>query len=102
IVTANPEIVMATREDVAYKQIVQHADYVVPDGIGVVLAAKLKRQALQESIAGFDVMTGMLEMAKVAWLSCSVIRAKEEINGREVDEITSGYPNLGVGGEHHG
>ena len=41
IVTANPEIVMATREDVAYKQIVQNADYVVPDGIGVVLAAKL-------------------------------------------------------------
>src|SRR5699024_10948364 len=102
IVTANPEIVMATREDVAYKQIVQHADYVVPDGIGVVLAANLKRQALQERIAGFDVMTGVLEMANAAGLSCFFLGAKEEINDRAVDEITSRYPNLHVAGQHHG
>lgn len=102
IVTANPEIVMATREDVAYKQIVQNADYVVPDGIGVVLAAKLKRQALQERIAGFDVMTGMLEMANEAGLSCFFLGAKEEINDRAVEEIISRYPNLHVAGQHHG
>src|SRR5690625_4845806 len=70
IITANPEIVMATREDKAYKQIVQSAGYVVPDGIGVVLAARLKKEPLQERIAGFDVMTGMLEIAHEQELRC--------------------------------
>src|SRR5699024_10805750 len=102
IVTANPEIVMATREAVAYKQIVQNADYVVPDGIGVVLAAKLKRQALEEGIAGFEVMTGMLEMSNEVGLSCFFLGAKEEINDRAVEEIISRYPNLHVAGQHHG
>src|SRR5699024_3339339 len=102
IVTANPEIVMATREDVAYKQIVQHADYVVPDGLGVVVAAKLRRQALQERSAGFDVMSGMLEMADDAGLRCFFLGAKEEIEDRAVDEITTRYPRLRVAGQHHG
>lgn len=102
IVTANPEIVMATREDAEYKQIVQAADYVVPDGIGVVLAAKLKRQALQERIAGFDVMTGMLEIANEEGLSCFFLGAKAEINDRAVEEIITRYPNLHVAGKHHG
>src|SRR5699024_8553304 len=94
ILSASLEIVMATSGDVSRKQIVHHPDYVVPDGIGVVLASKLKRQALQERIAGFDVMTGMLEMSNEAGLSCFFLGAKEEINDRAVDEITSRYPNL--------
>src|SRR5699024_7234518 len=102
IVTANQEIVMPTLENVAYKQIVQNINYVVQDGIGIVLAAKLKRQALQERIAGFDVMTGMLEMANEVGLSCFFLGAKEEINDRAVEEIISRYPNLHVAGQHHG
>ncbi|MDY0404742.1 hypothetical protein P5G51_004385 [Virgibacillus sp. 179-BFC.A HS] len=50
LVTANPEIVMKAREDPAYKAIVQSADYVIPDGIGIVKAANLKKQPLKERI----------------------------------------------------
>src|SRR5690625_5389352 len=43
IVTANPEIVMETRKDKDYKSIIQSADYIIPDGIGILLAAKRKK-----------------------------------------------------------
>lgn len=38
VVTANPEIVMKTREDAAYKRVIQSANYVVPDGTGILIA----------------------------------------------------------------
>lgn len=43
IVTANPEIVLAASEDAAYKNVINSADLVVADGVGLRLAAaKLK------------------------------------------------------------
>ena len=41
IVTANPEIVMETRKNKAYKNIVQSAEFVVPDGIGIITGSKI-------------------------------------------------------------
>src|SRR5690625_4343076 len=60
VVTANPEIVMETRRNSAYKGAVLSADYIVPDGTGILFAAKYKRQPLTERIAGFDLMNDML------------------------------------------
>mgnify|MGYP001157836419 FL=1 len=54
VVTANPEIVMRTREDEEYKKIVQSADFVVPDGAGIVLASKYIKQPIKERVAGFE------------------------------------------------
>lgn len=102
IVTANPEIVMATRKDPEYKKIVQSATYVVPDGIGILVAAKYKRQALQERVAGFDVMTGMLEIANDKQLRCFFLGASEAVNAEAVRNIEAKYPNLIVAGQHHG
>lgn len=102
IVTANPEIVMATRKEATYKQIVQTADYVVPDGIGIIVAAKLQKEALQERIAGFDVMTSLLEKADAHKLSCFFLGASEAVNEKAVQQIQKTYPNLIVAGRHHG
>src|SRR5699024_6443013 len=50
VVTANPEILMKTKENARYKAVVRNADYVVADGIGVILLSKLKKTPLQERI----------------------------------------------------
>lgn len=44
IVTANPEVVIETRDDPDFKTIVKQADYVVADGIGVVNASKFIKE----------------------------------------------------------
>ena len=36
VVTANPEIVLAARKDKEYASIINSADYVVADGIGII------------------------------------------------------------------
>src|SRR5690625_3663672 len=102
IVTANPEIVMKTQEDNFYKEIVQSANYVVPDGIGIIFAAKLKRTPLSERIAGIELMTELLNYANKEQLRCYFLGAKEEVNKQAIANIQKQYPNLVVAGRHHG
>lgn len=102
IVTANPEIVMQAVEDASFKQVLHDADFVVPDGIGVLLAAKWKKQPLQERIAGSDLMNDMLEVANEEQASCYFLGADEETNEQAVKNIRKLYPTIQVAGRHHG
>lgn len=102
IVTANPEIVMETVENPAYKKVVQAATYVVPDGIGVVLASKLYGKPLTERIAGVELMEDLLEHANQQGLRCYFLGGKAETNKLAVENILIKYPQLIVAGSHHG
>lgn len=102
IVTGNPEIVMKARENKPYKSAVQAADYVIPDGAGILVAAKYLKQPLQERVAGFDVMMEMLAHANEHGFSCFILGAQEETNKKAVAEIERRYPNIQIAGRHHG
>jgi len=58
IVTANPEIAVLARKDQKFRDIVNGADLVVPDGIGLVFASKIisQRESLNERIQGIDLI----------------------------------------------
>lgn len=102
IVTANPEIVMEAVENPAYKQVVQGADFVVPDGIGVLVAAKLYGRPLRERIAGVELMEDLLAYANEGGLRCYFLGGKQESNDLAVENIQARFPNLIVAGAHHG
>ena len=102
IVTANPEIVMKTRADKAYKQIVQSADYVVPDGIGILLAAKRHKTPLKERIPGVELMESMLSYANKHRKTCYFLGAEDKVNQALIKKINRRYPDLIIGGYHHG
>src|SRR5699024_3594708 len=102
IVTANPEIVMKTREDNVYKQTVQKADYIVPDGIGILLAAKYLKKNLPERISGYDLMIDLIEYANEKGLSVYFLGAEESVNKKVVSRVNKNYPNLKIAGSHHG
>ncbi|MHA6250856.1 WecB/TagA/CpsF family glycosyltransferase [Oceanobacillus sp. CAU 1775] len=102
LVTANPEIVMYARENESYKSILQSADYVVPDGIGIVIASKIKKQPLQERIAGFELMLDLLDHAEEKNLSCYFLGATEEVNAKVIAEVKKKHPELIIAGRHHG
>src|SRR5690625_4777430 len=80
IVTANPEIVMETRKNSVYKRAVLSANYIVPDGIGILLAAKWKGTPLLERIAGYDVMIDLLHYANNHKATCYLLGGTEAVN----------------------
>lgn len=102
IVTANPEIVMRAREDSNYQQILQSADYVVPDGAGILMAAKYKKQPIKERIAGTDLMMDLFQFGNENKLSCYLLGATEDVIERVVKEVERQFPNVTIAGYHHG
>lgn len=102
VVTANPEIVMKAREDASYKQIIQSADYIVPDGAGILMAAKYMKQPLKERITGIELILDLLAYAQQQGLSCYFLGAKETVNEKAVSEMKNKFPDLRIAGHHHG
>jgi len=102
IVTANPEIVMKTKEEASYKSMVKKADYVVPDGAGIVLASKYLKTPIKERIPGYDLMLDLLSYADAKGLSCYFLGAKEYVVSKMIDNIKETYPHLKIAGYHHG
>lgn len=58
IVTANPEIVVRAQKDQEYRNIINNADLVVPDGIGLLYASKIisRKKKLSERTQGVDLI----------------------------------------------
>ncbi len=102
IVTANPEIVMKTKQDHTYKEVVQTADYVCPDGIGIIYAAKMMRRPLKERIPGIEVVDGLLHLAEEKGYSCYFLGARKSVNDAAVARIRESFPTLNIAGNHHG
>ncbi|HAM80039.1 WecB/TagA/CpsF family glycosyltransferase [Ornithinibacillus bavariensis] len=102
VVTANPEIVMKANEDHEFKRIIQSADFVVPDGAGILMAARHKKQPLQERIAGTDIMMDLLSYANEKGLSCFFLGASEAVNEKVVLEVRKQFPFVKIAGSHHG
>ncbi|GAA0604742.1 WecB/TagA/CpsF family glycosyltransferase [Virgibacillus siamensis] len=102
IVTGNPEISIRAREDREYRDAVKAADYVIPDGAGILIAAKYMKQPMQERVAGYDVMRDLLAYANEQRLSCYFLGATEEVNRKAVAAAEREYPDLHIAGRHHG
>ena len=102
IVTPNPEIVMATWENEALLKAVSGADLVLPDGVGVVRAAKMLGTPLREKLPGIDVASSVIEELAKAGKSVYLLGAKPGIAEAAARELLKKYPGLTVCGTHDG
>ncbi|WP_026693371.1 WecB/TagA/CpsF family glycosyltransferase [Peribacillus kribbensis] len=102
IVTANPEIVEFAVSDEDYKKLVLSADFVVPDGIGIIVASKMIGQPLEERITGFDILNDLLALADRKSLSVYMLGAQEHVIQKAAWKVKELYPHLKLAGFHHG
>jgi N-acetylglucosaminyldiphosphoundecaprenol N-acetyl-beta-D-mannosaminyltransferase len=102
VVTANPEIVMLARENKEFNELVQKADYVTADGIGVVKGAAMLGTPLPERVPGYDTLLGLLREANETKRSIYMLGAQEEVIEKAVARIRHDYPNVQIAGYHHG
>ncbi len=56
IVTPNPEFLVQAQKDQEFKTILNQADLALPDGIGLILAARFLGRPLKQKVAGTDLM----------------------------------------------
>lgn len=102
IYTPNTEIVMESRKNKRLKDILNRGSLVVPDGIGLVYASRIKRKPLQERVAGFDLSIEMLDIADKRGYSIYLLGGEEGIAKKAGEEIVKRYPGAKIAGYHNG
>lgn len=102
VITVNPEIVMACKHDKGLRQIVDDAELITADGIGIVIASGWNGDRLPERVTGFDMMMELLERGDKKGWSFYLLGADPETNQKAAEIIGQRYPGVRIAGRQHG
>jgi|SRR5579863_4273849 len=99
VVTLGAEMVMHAQRDAAYREIVNSADLVVPDTIGIVWASRRIGEPLHERVAGIDLVERLLDETD---LPVFMLGAEDGVATRAADALASRHARMRIAGVHHG
>ncbi len=102
VVTPNPELVMMAGKDPAYRAALAGAELTLPDGIGVIYAAKLLGRPLTGRVPGVDFAAGLMEGMAKNGLKLFLLGAKPGVAEQAKENLEKRYPGLTVCGVHDG
>lgn len=102
VVTPNPEFLLAAEKDPEFRRVLNAADLVLPDGIGVVHAAKILGTPLQGRVPGIDFATGLVARMAETGLRLYLLGAKPGVAEQAAENLKQTHPNLIVCGTHDG
>ena len=102
VVTPNPEIVNAARADSSYQEVLNRATLVLPDGIGVIKAAKILGRPLKERVPGIDFASGVMSRLEKKGGRLFLLGAKPGVAEQAAENLKAKYPGLVICGTNDG
>ena len=89
-------------KDLEFQKILNQADLVLPDGIGVVYSAKILGTPLKERVAGFDFACDMLDVLDEMGGRLYLLGSKPGVAEEAGRRILEQHPNIVLCGVHDG
>lgn len=102
VVTANAEMIMRAQEDAELADIMRQAQLVVPDGAGVVWAARHQGRPLPERVAGYDLAQQLMKRAAIQQYRVFLLGAAPDVVEKAKKTAESWYPGIQIVGTYHG
>lgn len=102
VVTADASCVVLARKDAELREIVNSADLVTPDSIGILLAARLNGKPLTERVSGVDMLVLLCERASRAGHRVFLLGAAPGVADAAADKLRERFPGLDIVGVQHG
>ena len=102
VVTPNPEIVDLCRKDSAYRDIVNRAALVLPDGIGIIYAAKILGEPVSGKVAGVEFAEHLVSAMAKEHMRLFLLGAKPGVAEQAGKNLCAKYPGLVLAGTHDG
>lgn len=102
IVAINPEKIMKAQEDQELKSLLNQATYQIPDGIGVILASKLKKGRIRERVTGIDMMLKLCKEATNNGKRIFLYGAKPGIADEAKAKLEEMFPGILIVGTLNG
>ena len=101
VVTINPEMFAQAEKDREFRKIIDEAEMVIPDGVGVKLGLKIKGYNVSR-IPGIDFARRLLEESAKNNIPVAIIGSKEEVITKAVENLRKEIDGLNIVYYHNG
>lgn len=102
VMTVNPEFVMIAQRDQEFRRVLEHADLTLPDGIGIVMGARILGARMKERVTGVDTVHRLAGVAKDHGWSIFLLGAAPGVAERTASVLQSINPGLKIAGCYAG
>ncbi len=102
ICTANPEFVMTAQRQPEFMAVLQNADLVLPDGVGLLWAARRLGRPLPERVTGSDGIYLLAERAAREGWTMFLLGAQPGVAEKTARILQERFPGLRVAGTYPG
>ncbi len=102
ICTVNPEFIMEARRDPQFAQVLRQADLCVPDGIGILWAARRQGVQLAERVTGSDGIYRICQRAAERGWTIFLLGAATGVAAEAAQRLVALYPALHIVGTYSG
>lgn len=102
VVTPNPELVDRASREGAFREALNGADLVLPDGIGVIYAARILGRPLKGRCPGIDFASGLMASMAAGGRRLYLLGAKPGVADMAAERLQKQYPGLKIAGTHDG
>ena len=102
IIAVNPEKVITASKDEQIKTLINDATYQIPDGVGILIASRLKGGRVHSRVTGVDMMDRLLKFASDEGKKVFMYGAKEEVVATAKAKIEEKYPSIRITGYSNG
>jgi len=102
IFAANPEKNFSVPKDPLLYETFENADLLIPDGIGMVLAARILYGVRLERVPGVELMQNICRLVAQEGKKVFIYGAKEDVNREAVEILKINHPGLEIAGRSNG
>ena len=102
VFTPNAEIVQACVEDENFKKTVASADVILPDGVGVIKAARILGTPLKSKVPGVEIGEKLVGLSGPEFLPVYFLGGKPGVAEAAAEKLKEKYPDAKIAGAHHG
>lgn len=102
IATVNPEFLVRSRDEPEFRAALQEAALCIPDGIGVLWAARYQKERLRERVAGSDLVPQLAEEASKCGWRVFFLGAAPGVAEKTAHILAESYPGLPIAGTYAG
>lgn len=100
--TPNPEMIQRAEKDPAFARVLADADLVLPDGIGVIYAARILGRPLKGRVTGVDFASALMGRLAGTDKRLFLLGARPGVAEEAARRLAVRYPGLNICGVHDG